>query len=271
MKIIDWNISWENAPEPKAEFIKSMTGDDTFIAILQEVTPEQYEVLRGFFSNIRYSLDYRKPGRFDTRQRMLGIAILCSDDIRIKAVDVLSRCLLPERTLMVDIEHNGSMLRIMGLHSTTGISHGMAKSMQFLSWAEVVDEYRPDIVAFDANEPKKDHYQIDEMEFFSQGPKEHGYGAKTFFATLNKIGLADALAVNYDPSEYIEGEPLAVSHIIKNRKSNTVTKRRYDFVFARKELQVDSCRYMYEEAVNAGSDHAMICCDYKECKAYNSL
>lgn len=44
----------------------------------------------------------------------------------------------------------------------------MAKSYQFLSYAEAVDEMRPDIVGIDANEPKIDGYSAEEMTFFKQ-------------------------------------------------------------------------------------------------------
>ena len=257
MKIIDWNISYDNDPDPKLAYLKSMVGGYSFIAILQEVTPSQRDVLKDKFKNFRYSLDYREPGKFDTRQRKLGIAIICSDDIKIKSADVLNRSLLPDRTLMVNVEYKESMLRVMGMHSITGIAHKQAKSIQFLSWAEAIDEYKPDIVAFDANEPAKDHYDIEQMEFFSQYLRENGYGAKTFFKTLKDTGLNDAFTVNYDIGNYIEGEPLAVSHHIKR----TDHDRRYDFVFIKSDMEVKDCEYKYDEAIKAGSDHALICTD----------
>lgn len=259
MKIIDWNICYQGTPELKINFLKSVIGADSFIAILQEVTPSQYELFKSDFKNIRYSLDYRKPGSFDTRQRKLGIAIICSDDIKTKSADVLNRALLPDRTLMIDIEYKGSMLRIMGLHSITGVAHKQAKSMQFLSWAEAVDEYKPDIVGFDANEPAKDHYDIEQMEFFAQSKVEKGYGAKTFFMTLKDTGLDDTYTVNYDPDNYVEGEPLVMSHHITRGDQ----RKRYDFIFMNKTLPVDKCEYMYDVAVKAGSDHALIFCECK--------
>ena len=257
MKIIDWNICYQGTPELKINFLKSVIGADSFIAILQEVTPSQYELFKSNFKNIRYSLDYRKPGSFDTRQRKLGIAIICSDDIKIKSADVLNRALLPDRTLMLDVEYKESMLRVMGLHSITGVAHKQAKSIQFLSWAEAVDTFKPDIVAFDANEPAKDHYDVDKMKFFAQSKTENGYGAKTFFTTLKDTGLVDAFAVNYDQHLYVEGEPLTMSHHIARGDQ----RKRYDFIFVNKTVSVANCEYMYDEAVKAGSDHALIYCN----------
>lgn len=255
MKIIDWNICCMKSPEPKVEFLQSVIGDNSFVAVLEEVTPSQYEVFKTKFANIRYSLDYRAPGRYDTGNRELGIAIICSDDIKIKSANVLTRCLLPDRTLIVDVEYKTSMLRIVGLHSITGCSHLNAKSMQFLSWAEVVDELHPDIVAFDANEPKKDHYLIDNMEFFPNCDK--GHAARTFFEKLNEKNLHDAFIQNYDINDYREGEPLVVSHHIARGDQN----KRYDFVFADSVIAISKCYYMYNESVKAGSDHALICCE----------
>lgn len=257
MKIIDWNISYSNAPEPKIALLQEVIGDDSFIAILQEVTPSQYEVIKDEFPNIRYSLDYRKPGKFDSKQRQLGVAILCSEDIEFKNADVLSRCLLPDRTLIAELECNGHALRVMGLHSITGISHKKAKSIQFRSFAECVDEFRPDIVAFDANEPAKDHYDIDKMEFFNNQDK--GIGAETFFKTLRDAGLNDAYLVNYDTSIYVDGEPLVTSHRFE---SSNVSKR-YDFVFVNESIAISQTKYMYDEAVRVGGDHAVIVCEGK--------
>ena len=258
MKIIDWNICCMGSPDSKIQFLESVLGNDSFIAILQEVTPLQYDFIKSHYSNIRYSLDYRNPGAFDTDNRRLGIAVICSDDIIIKTADVLNRSLLPERTLMVDVEYNAQDIRIIGLHSVVGAAFKMAKSMQFRSWAEAIVELKPDIVAFDANEPAKDHYDIEKMNFFSQFPKENGSGARTFFTALIDTGLVDTYSVNYDSDNYVEEEPLVMSHYIS--KGNQ--RKRYDFIFMNKTVSVARCEYMYNEAVKAGSDHALICCSY---------
>lgn len=252
MKVINWNISYMNAAEPKIAYLDSIVEGNPFIAILQEMTPEQYSMFRKRYPNIRYSLDYRIPGKYDTRQRKLGIAIVASSDFHIEDARVLDRCLLPDRTLLVDLKsEDGLLLRIMGLHSITGIDHKKAKSIQFLSFAEAIDLYRPDIVAFDANEPKQDHFLVDKMVFFDN--KDGGEGAHTFFRTLNDIGLSDTYLAHYDTKNYVPGEPLTMSHLIQLGDQ----KRRYDFVFARDTLRIADSEYHYKDSVKAGSDHAL--------------
>ena len=97
------------------------------------------------------------------------------------------------------------------------------------------------------------HYDIDKMEFFDN--QDHGKGAESFFKTLRETGLQDVYLVNYDIEKYIKGEPLTTSHrFAVNNKS-----KRYDFIFINKDLVALQSDYLYDEAVRAGSDHAIIC------------
>lgn len=255
LRIVDWNISYQNSAGPKADLLDSVVKGKSFIALLQEVTPKQYEYLRDHYSNIRYSLDYRKPGKFDTRQRQLGIAVIASEDLIIENAAVLERCLLPDRTLLIDVKTRKETIRLIGLHSITGIAHKKAKSMQFLSFAECIDSYKPNIVAFDANEPKKDHFRLEDMEFFDN--EDQGTGARTFFATLNESELVDSYLANYDTAEYREGEPITVSHKIIRGDKN----KRYDFVYVDAKYNIINAEYLYENAIDAGSDHALVVVD----------
>lgn len=168
-----------------------------------------YECLKQSFediANIEYSLDYRIPGRYDTDSRKLGVAILVSKDLRIKNAQVLNRALMPDRTLMVDVEYQNTTLRVLGLHSITGCHHLKAKEIQFFSFAEAIDEYKPDIVGIDANEPQYDHYEISQMKFFDNYSK--GNGCKTFFETMRDNGIVDAFIKDYDIEKYVEANTL---------------------------------------------------------------
>ena len=182
MKIINWNISWSGKTDIKALYLRNLLEEEPFVIILQEVKMFAYEALKESFAdiaNIEYSLNYRAPGKYDTDSRKLGIAILVSKDLKITNANVLSRALMPDRTLMIDVEYNNVSLRILGLHSITGCHHLKAKEIQYFSFAEAIDKYKPDIVGIDANEPQYDHYEISQMKFFDNYNK--GNGCKTFF------------------------------------------------------------------------------------------
>ena len=143
----------------------------------------------------------------------------------------------------------------MGLHSITGCQHGKAKAIQYYSFAEAVDMFKPDIVGIDANEPEFDHYEIEKIKFFNNYDK--GDGCKTFFMSMKDNSLEDSYIKNYVKENYIEGECLTTSYIKRGRK-----KVRYDFLFINnKKFEEYNCIYNYEEAVEAGSDHASIIVD----------
>lgn len=256
MKIINWNLSWLKNIGSKIEYLLKEIREHSFIIILQEVTQSSYKYLceeLDSIANMEYSLDYRIPGKYDTNSRKLGIAILTSKDIKINKAQVLDRAILPDRTLMIDAIYQNIPLRIMGLHSITGCQHGKAKEIQYFSFAEAVSEYKSDIVGIDANEPELDHYDISQMKFFDNYNK--GNGCKTFFMTMSENFLEDAFVKNYDKTQFIPGQYLTTSHIIQRGKKHV----RYDFLFVNKQKFVDyNCSYFYDEAIEAGSDHAAI-------------
>lgn len=259
MKIINWNISWSNEVDKKIEYLKKLVAEDSFIIILQEVKIHSYEAFKKAFTdvaNIEYSLKYRIPGKYDTDSRKLGVAILVSKEIKIINAKIVDRALMPDRTLLVDVEYRNTSLRVLGLHSITGCHHLKAKEIQFFSFAEAIDEYKPDIVGIDANEPQHDHYEISKMKFFDNYNK--GNGCKTFFETMKACGMLDAYVKNYDTKQYVEGEYLTTSHVIKRGNK----KVRYDFLFINDDKFDDfQCNYDYYNAVEAGSDHAAVIID----------
>lgn len=239
---------------------KKITENECIVA-LQEVMPSSAEVITRRLSdrfNIIYSLTLREPGKFDTDNRKLGVMYLVSKDTEVLANDVLPRAVFPERTLHITIsDKNKRIYKLLNVHSLTGVSFKMAKAVQFRAYAEYVNDLKPDIVSFDANEPKKDHFEVSQMEFFDQGQGENGKSARLFFEELVHQGLRDVYAEKYDKDKFIDGEPLTVSHVIGSNNA----KRRYDFIFAKNDLEILDARYLYEEATNASSDHAMVIAD----------
>ena len=248
--VIDWNISYDGDIRRKVEYLQTCFDENTF-AMLQEVKPHAYDYIASVLSDnykLLYSLDYRKPSKFDSDARKLGVLIILPKEIEILEVGVIDRSPFPDRTLYVTLKKDGKELRILALHSLTGCGYYRTKSVQYDSFAEFVDTYHPDIIGIDANEPQIDHYVIKEMEFFDNGP-----GARHFFEELVEIQMVDAYACAYDKASYVKGVPLTKSHMI--RRKGAV---RYDFLFVKDTANVESTDYRYDEAIAAGSDHAII-------------
>lgn len=253
MRVIDWNISYMGNYIPKLDFLFSHLEND-YCVFLQEVKPTVYEYIKSKYSEnntLLYSLNYRKPGKFDSDARKLGALIILSKEIQILESGVIERNLFPDRTMYATINYNNKILKLLAIHSITGCGYYKAKSVQYESLAEFVDTYSPDIIGIDANEPQIDSYDIEKMIFF-----DNGNGAKIFFNTIKQKCLVDTF-VKFSDIKNDNSLPLTVSHCIK-RKGNV----RYDFLFSNNDFKIKSCEYKYNEAIAAGSDHALIVADF---------
>lgn len=250
MRIIDWNISYAGDIKRKIDFLRSFLTNDTLV-MLQEVKPYAYEYIKEKLSDMYdmfYSLEYRKPSKFDSDARKLGVLVLVSKGVEILDTGVVERSPFPDRTMYVTLNKNGYIFKLLDLHSLTGCGYYRSKSVQYDSFTEFIDEYRPDIIGIDANEPQVDHWDMRQMQFFDNGP-----GANHFFNEIANIGLTDSFVRFNGKEGYSKGQPLVKSHNI--RRKGAV---RYDFLFIRDTYRVDALAYYYDEAVEAGSDHAII-------------
>ena len=253
MRIIDWNLSYSGDTAPKIEYLLSLLSDEICV-MLQEVKPHAYEHIRtalGQNYHLLYSLDYRKPSNYDSGARKLGVLIIVSKEAIIKDVGVIERSLFPDRTMYATIDLNGTQYKLLTLHSITGCDYKKAKSVQFDAFSEFIDTYHPDVIGIDANEPRFDHWDIGQMRFYDNGP-----GAKIFFETIAKIGLLDSYVAANRITECEEGLPLTTSHHIR-RKGNV----RYDFLFVKNHIKIERMEYQFDEAIAAGSDHALLLCE----------
>ncbi len=265
LHIVNCNISY-NANIKKIYAMLERYMVDNYIITLQEVTESKYVELKYLLqkedASLVYSLEYRKPGNHDGKSRKLGVLIIAGKTMQLLDCGVFERALFPDRTAWAIYKVGEEKLKVASFHSITGCDHRKAKSISFLSMAEAVDDFLPDIVTIDANEPAVDHYEVSNMIFCDK----NGPGARTFFNVLTKNGLKDSYAIDYDPKKFVEGEPLTCSHVIKGNKK----KLRYDFAFINTEKIVfDECEYNYEQAVAASADHAIIKINCKDIDGQN--
>jgi len=260
MRLILWNICYQNKIEYKIDLIKANINKDTIIVLL-EVLPKDYKILDETFSSdflIYYSLNIRKPSSFDTRSRQLGVLILVSKVFTFLQYTLLDRTPFPDRTGLLTVYKEKQKITIMGLHSVTGVDYKKTKSVQFFSFAEAINIFKPDFVMFDANEPKIDHPDIEKIEFASN--RDNGKGAKSFFDEMNHNGINDAYRLVSNSKKI----PLTISY--KTNKNSKAIKdsfnKRYDHIFVNtRKYNVELVSYLFDEAIQAGSDHAMVICD----------
>ncbi len=255
MRFINWNISYAGDTESKFKYLQTVITKDTCV-MLQEVKPHAYEYIKEQLQSeyhLFYSLNYRKPSKFDSDARKLGVLIIIHKSFQVEDSGVIERSPFPDRTMYIDFVHDNKNIKVLALHSLTGCGYYRTKSIQYDSFTEFIDNFQPDIIGIDANEPQIDHYDIKQMQFFDNGP-----GAKHFFDKIDEIGLVDSFVKHNNITVRENGVPLTKSHNI--RRKGAV---RYDFIFIKNRFEINSMNYYYEDAIKAGSDHALLVCDLK--------
>ena len=206
-----------------------------------------------------FSLDHRKPGLFDARNRKMGVLTLVFGGL-IKESKVLERTIFPDRTLYSKLKLKGRDISILNFHSLTGVGYKNAKGNNFASIAEFLHTTKDlDFFCCDANEPNIDSFDINEVEFW--WPKGNGKFASLIFGNNKVHHLKDP--VHISPNFF---EKLPVSYFTGN------TPRRYDYIYISDNWITKSFKFYYEESKIASSDHAIVIGKFKEERpVYNIL
>ncbi len=275
IRFINWNISYQGQVKQKIDLIKKFINEAkesemACIVALQEVTNGAYLdiISENIFHDFCYSLNYRKPGPLEGRSRGLGCFIGCSEGLNITEAGVLERAPFPERALKAKIKHGDNLFEIICFHSLTGVGYLRAKSAQFMVLADYLSANIsiPTVLCGDFNEPKIDHVDQGKLEFFDQ-KGDQGKAASYILNPQGIHNLQDSYRLwleqnekelqrikrEQETSEDLLSFPLAVSHLVGGK-----VKKRYDYILISPDWEVVDLQYLYEEAVQHGSDHAVV-------------
>jgi hypothetical protein len=259
IRIIQWNISFNCTAHKIAGYIAQSILGPTIVN-LQEVSEKAYQEISSILktTDAAYSIDLRRPGRCEGKNRTMGVATFVFGG-KIEHYDLIYRSVFPERTLFSTIQFEKRKISVLNFHSLTGVDYKKAKSSNFASIADFIAEKGDtlDFFVCDANEPKTDALDDNEVEFWPRGGRDKGFNANMIFG-LNKVHtLRDAYKIHIQKSKLpIQTKPLATSHV------NGGSHKRYDFIYCSKEWDVLHVSYPYEESVSASSDHSIVIGDF---------
>lgn len=224
---MQWNISFLGLIEKKIKFIKEKISNERCIFVLEELKQKDFEAIKNNINfNFVYSLDIRQPGKLEAGNRGLGVLIAYSKDIDILNYGLIERSLFPERTLFAEFKLGNNKINILGFHALTGVDYKKAKSAQFASIADFLNENELDFMCFDANEPRLDNYDISKLEFFDQ-KGDKGKSASHILGANKTHKLKDAFReyILEDGESYLNRSPLETSFVV----TGGVAKR-YDYI-----------------------------------------
>lgn len=261
LRFVSWNIHGKKSVSSQLDLLRTVAGD---LVALQEVTASAYQALveSKLFAWSAYSLHMRPPQRDEGPGRRLGCAIFGQTPFQLKKPSLLENAPFPERALIVEVEAPTGLLMLHSFHAPPGVTWQKKKPQAFLALAQCLAQYQTRVVVgMDANAPKIDHPNLEQSEWW--WPEE-----ALMLGHRPSHTLKDALRI-WLSKHPLEAEklrllrpqgPLAVSY---DRGQRTSVPCRYDFIYTTPDISVSQIRYLYEEAIKAGSDHAVVVADLK--------
>ena len=189
-----------------------------------------------------------------------GCLIAAADGWSFQSTLTVPNALDPRRALAVAVNHNGVALTILSCYAPTNTGQGRKERLGYFSaLADLLSAIpTPVVLGMDANGPRVDHPDIKQIKWWT---KEEalvlGSGART--EDVLRLWYADHPAELKRRTQYYPHGPLADSYH-RGRKGKYL-RCRYDTIRVSLGIRVTDVSYLYEEAVCAGSDHALVVAD----------
>ncbi|RIE15519.1 hypothetical protein SMC1_10045 [Candidatus Cryosericum septentrionale] len=168
--------------------------------------------------------------------------------------------LLPSRSLAITATHTGSALTLLSCYAPTNTGLGRKQRPTYFAalaaWLSAVSA--PIVMGMDANGPRVDHPDIEQNRWWTQEEAlVLGSGAPT--EDVLRLWYGDHPAELKRQVRYYPNGPLADSYH-RGRKGKYL-RCRYDSIHVSPGIGVIDVHYLYEEAVRASSDHALVIAD----------
>jgi hypothetical protein len=165
--------------------------------------------------------------------------------------------LLFRRSLVVSATHGNATLTLLSCYAPTNTGPGRKERPDCFStlaaWLSTFPA--PIVLGMDANGPRVDHPDIEQSRWWTEEEAlVLGPGSQT--EDVLRLWYASHPAELKRRVQYYPNGPLADSYH-RGRKGKYL-RCRYDSIRISSSIGVTSIRYLYEEAVRAGSDHALV-------------
>jgi hypothetical protein len=257
LRIASWNVRGMPQPVDQLGLLADQHAD---ILLLQDVGP----------SAVRAVVDSRLWGHVtDTWSlpiasraisRRGGCLIASTNEWILGTAAPVRDILLSSCSLAVTASHGEATLTLLSCYAPTNTGPGRKKRPACLgtlaAWLSAVPT--PLVLGMDANGPRVDHPNIDQSRWWTDGEAlVLGAGART--SDVLRLWYVDHPIELRHRVRYYPNGPLADSYH-RGRKGKYL-RCRYDSIRVSLGISVVDVRYLYEEAVRAGSDHALVITD----------
>jgi len=257
LRIASWNV--RGMPRP-ADQLGLLADQHPDILLLQDVGP----------SAVRAVLDSRlwdhvadtwslphPPGAIIRRG---GCLIAATDDWVLTPALPTPDVLPSSRSLAVTATRGQATLTLLSCYAPTNTGPGRKERPGYFgaltAWLSTVPA--PVVLGMDTNGPRVDHPNIKQNRWWTEEEAlVLGAGAQT--EDVLRLWYADHPAELKRRVRYYPNGPLADSY--HRGRRGKYLRCRYDSIRVSPGISVTNVRYLYEEAIRAGSDHALVVAD----------
>ena len=230
------------------------------ILLLQDVGPSAVRVVMDSHRWDHVADTWSFPLSSQTVARRGGCLIAATDDWVLTPALPVPDILPSNRSLAVTAVHTGSALTLLSCYAPTNTGSGRKERPGYFSalaaWLSAVPA--PVVLGMDANGPRIDHPDIDQNRWWTQEEAlVLGAGART--EDVLRLWYVDHPPELKRRVRYYPNGPLADSY--HRGRRGKYLRCRYDSIRVSPGIGVTDIRYLYKEAVRAGSDHALVITD----------
>jgi exonuclease III len=280
LRVVSWNLAHrvKRGAKQEADLLRELEPD---FALLQEANANSI----GFLAD-EAGFDWVRWTTSDSQPQRSGSGYLAAVAGRGKEPEWLSprfEVPFPDRVTAVRVRVGNAALIAASYHAPPGVSWGPEKAQQAVTFARwLADQNEQCVLGADANTPEVDHpdfaFTRTHWRTGVRGLKGKP-GDDLLWGPTKVHGLQDAfrVALANDPArlqairDLNPAGPLAVSYRTRRRMGKPSTPWRFDGIWVTSGLGVVSVNYLYEQGIQAGSDHAIVVADLELSAARDAL
>ena len=246
-------------PRPTGQ-LRLLADQHPDILLLQDVGPSAVNAVADSHLWDHIADTWSLPHPPGTIVRRGGCLIAVKGDWVLTSTLPTLDALLSNRALAVTAIHGQAALTLLSCYAPTNTGLGRKQRPAYFAalaaWLSIVSA--PVVLGMDANGPRLDHPDIEQSKWWAQEEAlVLGAGAPT--EDVLHLWYTDHPAELKRRVQYYPNGPLADSYH-RGRKGKYL-RCRYDSIRVSPSISVTDVCYLYEEAVRAGSDHALIVAD----------
>ena len=257
LRIASWNVRGMPHPADQLRLLADLHPD---ILLMQDVGPSAVRAVADSHLWDHIADTWSFPISSQGVARRGGCLIAVKGDWVLTSTLPTPDALLSNRALAVTATHGGAALTLLSCYAPTNTGPGRKERSNTFSalaaWLSTVSA--PIVLGMDANGPRVDHPDIEQNRWWTQ-EEALVFGSGTPTEDVLRLWYTDHPAELKRRIRYYPNGPLADSYH-RGRKEKYL-RCRYDSIRVSPGIGITSVRYSYEDAVRAGSDHALVVAD----------